>query len=146
MNIPDIRRAEMTDAASLKACIDAAYLKYAQHIADLPPVSEGCADDIAMHQVWVSTQADIVIAGMILIPGDGFLKLANLAVHPVHAGKGIGRAMLELADQEAKQQGLSEMRLSTHTQMPENVQMYRHMGWEEIDRHGNTVSMRKSLG
>jgi GNAT superfamily N-acetyltransferase len=136
----------MTDAASLKACIDAAYLKYVQHIADLPPVSEGCADDIAMNQVWVSTQADIVIAGMILIPSNGFLKLANLAVHPDHAGKGIGRAMLELADQEAKQQGFSEMQLSTHTQMPENVQMYQHMGWKEIDRQGNTVSMRKILG
>ena len=73
------------------------------------------------------------------------MKLANLAVHPNHGGKGIGRKLTELSELEAKRQGYDEMRLNTHIAMPENVQLYEHLGWEEVSRSSNTVSMRKLL-
>ena len=80
-----------------------------------------------------------------MIPGDGFMKLANLAVHPDHGGKGLGRSLIELSEREATRQGFDEMRLNTHVDMPDNVQLYQHLGWVEVSRNGNTVFMKKHL-
>jgi len=142
---PVIRPAQTKDAHALASCIDAAYAQYAERISDMPSVSDGCAEDIANNQVWVAVQADEVIAGLVLIAADGFMKLANLAVHPDHGGKGLGRKLIELSECEAKRQGFSEMRLNTHVGMPENVRLYQHLGWAEVARSDNTVSMKKRL-
>lgn len=142
---PLIRPAVAGDANALAACIDAAYACYAGRISDLPSVSDGCAEDIANNQVWVAAQNDNVIAGLVLVPCNGFMKLANLAVHPNHGGKGLGRKLIELSEREAERHGFGEMRLNTHVDMPENVLLYQRMGWTEVARSGNTVSMKKLL-
>lgn len=108
-------------------------------------MSEGCDEEIAKKRVWVAVEDGQVIGGVFLVPQDGFMKLANVAVHPDHGGKGIGRALIADAESEAKRLGYDEMRLSTHVAMPENVALYTHLGWEEVCRSGNTVSMRKSF-
>ena len=140
-----IRQANATDAEALIACIDAAYAEYASRIFDLPAVSAGTPEEIDQGQVWVITKNGKVIAGLFLSAQKGFLKLANLAVHPDHAGKGLGRSLMDHAENEAKRQGFGEMRLSTHVGMPENVAMYQYLGWQEYERSGNRVSMRKLL-
>ena len=142
---PIIRPAQLADANALAACIDAAYAQYAERISDLPSVSDGCAEDIANNQVWIAAQSGKVIAGLVLVADEGFMKLANLAVHPDHAGMGLGRKLIKLSEDEAKRHGYSEMRLNTHVDMPENVWLYKHMGWAEVSRSGNTVSMKKHL-
>lgn len=140
-----IRKAVLVDASALALCIDAAYSKYRDRISDLPPVSDGIAEEISSNQVWVGVEDDEITAGLFLVALDGYLKLANLAVHPSHSGKGIGRKLIELSESEAKAQGYDEIRLNTHIDMQENVQLYRYLGWEEFARSGNTVSMRKNL-
>lgn len=140
-----LRKAELSDAEGLAACIDAAYEKYQTRILDMPSVSEGCAEEISSNQVWVAILDGRIVGGLFLIPNDGFMKLANLAVHPAHGGKGIGGRLMELAEQTAREQGLFELRLNTHVAMPENVELYTHLGWREISRGGNTVSMSKRL-
>ncbi|MEP1699207.1 MAG: GNAT family N-acetyltransferase [Paracoccaceae bacterium] len=111
----------------------------------MPAVSDGCAEDIVTNQVWVAVNGDEVVAGLVLIARDGFMKLANLAVHPDHAGKGLGRELITLAERETKRQGYVEMRLNTHVDMPENVRLYQRLGWAEVSRSGSTVSMAKHL-
>ncbi len=145
MNGSRIRRAQIADAAAVASCIDAAYAKYADRIADLPPVSEGCAEDIANHQVWVAVKDNEIIGGLILVRQDKTMKLANVAVHPNHTGKGLGGDLIALAEREAMKQGFDELHLNTHAAMPENVRLYARLGWEEISRDGNTISMRKRL-
>lgn len=140
-----MRPAHAADASALASCIDAAYAKYAERISDLPAVSDGCAQDIADNQVWVAAQSDEIIAGLVLVAGDGCMKLANVAVHPDHGGKGLGRKLIELSEREAKRQGFCEMRLNTHVDMPENVRLYQHLGWAEVCRSGSTVLMQKHL-
>ena len=143
---PCIRKAQLDDAKGLASCIDAAYSQYTPRITDLPPVSDGCAEEIAKNQVWVVLSGDQVIGGLFLVPHDGYMKLANVAVHPDHGGMGLGRKLMALSEREARQQGYGEMRLNTHVEMPENVLFYVRLGWEETARTGNTVSMRKQLG
>ncbi|MDF1671795.1 MAG: GNAT family N-acetyltransferase [Roseovarius sp.] len=140
-----LRKATLEDAGALVQCIDSAYAKYPNRIPDMPLVSSGIAEEITQNQVWVAVEEGEIVAGLFLVPKDGFMKLANLAVHPNHGGKGIGRKLTELSESEARRQGYNEMRLNTHVAMPENVQLYEHLGWEVAARNNNTVSMRKCL-
>ena len=140
-----IRRAEHRDADALSACMDAAYAHYAARIADLPPVSADYAGEIARFQVWVAEIADDIVGGLVLVPRDGFMQLANVAVHPDHKGAGLGRAFMALAEAEALRQGYRELRLTTHVDMPENVELYAHLGWQQAGQRGNKVSMTKTI-
>ncbi|WP_306257970.1 GNAT family N-acetyltransferase [Pararhizobium sp. IMCC21322] len=140
-----IRKATLADAEAVATCIDAAYARYSDRITDLPPVSDGCADEIKQDRVWVAIQDNEIAGALFLVPQDGFMKLANLAVHPEHGGKGLGTELIAFAEQEAIRRGYTEMRLNTHTLMPENVTLYKKLGWVEFSRNGNTVSLKKRL-
>lgn len=140
-----IRKAVSSDTDPLAVCIRAAYAPYTDRISDLPDVAGGLDDAISDDQVWVAVENGAVVAGLVLVAGNDAMKLANVAVHPDHGGKGLGRTLIVLAEREARRQGFGEMRLNTHVAMPENVRLYAHLGWEEVAREGNTVSMRKLL-
>ncbi len=140
-----VRSAEADDAVALAACIDAAYAGYRARINDLPQVSEGIADEIATNLVWVAELDRRIVGGLILVPRHDHAVLANLAVHPDASGMGIGRALIEHAEGMCRTLKKAELRLSTHVAMPENVDLYQHLGWEETGRSGNKVQMTKHL-
>ena len=140
-----IRPATVQDSDALSECIESAYAVYASRITDLPAVSEGISDDIANRIVWVAEINQAIVGGIILIPKQNFLILANVAVQPKSAGLGIGRALIEVADRVCLELGLNEIRLSTHVDIPENVRLYKHLGWQEIGQAGNKIHMRKFL-
>lgn len=140
-----IRRATANDAETYSECIDAAYSAYANRISDLPAVSDGIADDINDHIVWVAEADQNIVAGIVLIPCDDTLLVANIAVHPDASGNGLGRVLMELAETEAAALELDELSLSTHVDIPENISLYEHLGWQETARTGNKVKMRKRL-
>lgn len=126
-------------------CIDAAYSRYVDRISDLPSVSDGCADEIKQDRVWVAIQDTEIAGALFLVPQEGFIKLSNLAVHPNHGGKGLGTELIAFSEQQAIRQGYTEIRLNTHALMPENVTLYKKLGWVESSRQGNTVSLKKQL-
>ena len=140
-----IRRAELRDADGLGRCLDAAYVPYRGRIADLPPMSENCAEEIAQHLVWVAEAGGRIVGALVLMPGDDFMRLANVAVHPDLRGKGLGRRLLTLAETEARDRGFAELRLTTHADMPENLELYARNGWRRTGREGNKIRMRKAL-
>ena len=140
-----VRRAEPNDADALTTCIDAAYAQYAARIPDLPAVAANCAEQIAESQVWVAERAGEIVGGLIIKPQAGFMQLVNVAVHPNQRGTGLGRALLTLAESEARELGLQEMRLTTHVGIPENLRIYEHLGWVEEGRQGNKLRMTKAL-
>jgi len=140
-----IRKAKLADADALASCIDAAYAQYAERISDLPPVSVGITEEIANHQVWVAVEDDEIIGGLFLIAHNEAMKLANVAVHPEHSGRGVGGELIALSEREAKRQGYIEMRLNTHIAMPENIRFYTRLGWKVVSTNGTTVSMTKRL-
>ena len=87
----------------------------------------------------------LFLAGLVLQVEADHLVVANIAVDPAAAGQGLGRALMERAEREARRLGLRIMRLTTHIDMPENVRLYEHLGWRETGRSGNKVRMEKSL-
>lgn len=140
-----LRRATPDDGEALSDCIEAAYAIYSTRVPDLPAVSEGVADDITHHRVWVIEMDQKIVGGIIMIPKDGYMFLANVAVHPSHAGIGLGRTLMERADSDCLKLGMRELRLNTHVDIPENVDLYSHLGWQETGRTGNKVHMKKTL-
>ena len=140
-----IRKAEPGDSLGLADCFKAAYASYARRIDDLPAMPDDFSEDIANYQVWVAEADSRIAGGLVLIPSEGFMLLANVAVHPDCRGAGLGRELVALAEAEAVRQGYGEMRLATHVDMPENVALYRRLGWDESGRQGNKVTMRKDL-
>lgn len=87
----------------------------------------------------------MIVGGLILVLKDEFAMLANIAVDPDCAGKGIGRGLIEHAEIQCRHLQKGELRLSTHVAMPENVSLYEHLGWKETGRSGNKVHMAKLL-
>jgi ribosomal protein S18 acetylase RimI-like enzyme len=80
---------------------------------------------------------------------EGFF-IDNVAVHPSHRGRGLGRALLEFAEVEASRAGFDSIYLYTHEKMTENIALYSRIGYEEYDRRPqegfSLVYMRKPLG
>ena len=145
MNDWSIRRARPGDADGLGDCLEAAYAEDAARIDGLPSMSEDCAGEIARHLVWVAVAGDTIVGGLVLVPGDGFMMLANVAVHPGQRGSGIGRRLLTLAESEALARGFAEMRLNTHADMRRTVRLYERNGWKRLGRAGKTIAMSKRL-
>lgn len=123
--------------------MEAAYTIYADRVADLPAISEGVEDAIRHHRVWVIEKDDQIVGGIVLVPHDDFLMLENVAVRPEAAGSGLGRTLIARAERDCMELGLNEIRLSTHSAMPENVAIYTRLGWSESGRSGNKVFMSK---
>ncbi len=140
-----LRRAKPEDAKPLSDCIDAAYSVYASRIPDLPSVSDGIAQSIENNLVWVAESEAEVIGGIILVPHENFMMLENVAVHSNSAGLGVGGALIKQAEAECLEHGLHQLRLSTHVDMPENIELYQHLGWQVKGRSGNKVQMSKAI-
>ena len=83
------------------------------------------------------------------VEDKGFV-IDNGAVGPSHRGKGLGRALLELAEGEARRAGSDSIYLYTHEKMTENLALYWRIGYVEYDRRSqgefSLVYMRKHLG
>ena len=73
------------------------------------------------------------------------MMIANVAVCPDFQGNGLGRGLLEFAEAEARKQGITELRRSTHVDLTENISLYRHLGWSESGHEGHIIFMMKIL-
>lgn len=152
-----IRPARSSDVDAVRSIVRAAYEVYVPRIGREPaPMSADYQTLIRNSFVWIaeSSRADgssnEIVGILVLIPGDSELLLENIAVAPVRQGRGIGRALLQFAEDRARQIGLSAVALYTNERMVENVQLYRRLGYEEVGRrseHGFArVYFRKLVG
>ncbi len=145
------RPARPSDARQVAELVDAAYLHYVERIGTTPgPMTDDYEEVIRNHHVTVA-ERDGTITGVIVlrVTDEGFL-IDNVAVHPAHRGRGLGRALLELAETEARRAGFDSVYLYTHEKMTENLALYSRIGYVEYDRRSkggffSLVYMRKRL-
>jgi ribosomal protein S18 acetylase RimI-like enzyme len=99
--------------------------------------------------VTVAERGGLIVGLVVLDQGQGEIVIDNVAVHPAHQGTGVGRALLEHAEDVARDAELSSVCLYTHERMVENLALYRRIGYVEYDRrqHGAAVivHLRKAL-
>jgi len=103
------------------------------------------SSEIKKYPTWVAECNGNVVGGLIMTFEQGHASLSNIAVHPEFQGQGLGRGLMEFAESQAKEKQYSELRLATHVLLTENVSLYRHLGWTEIDRDEVRVYMRKAI-
>lgn len=146
----DLRRATEPDVARLTELVRAAYEHYVERLGGPPrPMTDDYAEVVRNSRTTVAERGGR-IAGLIVlvITCEGFL-VDNVAVDPAHQGSGVGRALLEHAEAEARRAGFDSIYLYTHEKMTENLALYSRIGYVEYDRrlHGDAclVYLRKKL-
>lgn len=144
------RPASAEDAAAVTALVDAAYGHYVARIGGLPGPMQADYTQVIGECAVTMAMADQAMAGVIVlaVTGEGFL-VDNVAVHPDHQHRGLGRALLSLADDEAARAGFDSIYLYTHELMIENIALYNRLGYVEYDRRAEDgvtrVFLRKQL-
>ncbi|MDN3278908.1 GNAT family N-acetyltransferase [Frankia sp. RB7] len=146
-----IRRANFADLPAIERIVSDAYRVYIERIGKPPgPMLDDYSAHIRNRAAWVAETSDQIAGVLILIEQTDHLLLDNVAVDPSHHGRGIGRELLNFAEQEAGRRGHREITLYTHEKMSENLAMYPALGWVETERREQNgyqrVFFRKFLG
>ena len=128
-----LRRAVAEDLPAIRAVIEAAYARYLTRMDKPPgPLFRDYRPSVEAGTTWVTGSP--ITAVLTLYPRDDHLYVENIAVAPSAQGHGLGRALMEFAEQEAARRGLSRMALVTHEAMTENQAIYARLGYVEIER------------
>jgi GNAT superfamily N-acetyltransferase len=130
-----IRPADAADLPAIERIVRDAYTKYIERIGKPPgPMLDDYRAHIRAHEAWVLETGGDIAGVIVLVPQEENLLLDNVAVDPGQHGRGLGRALMEFAEREARRRGYDEVRLYTHAKMTENVAMYPRLGWQETGR------------
>jgi ribosomal protein S18 acetylase RimI-like enzyme len=145
-----LRPATQADVPALTDLARAAYGRYVARLGGPPrPMTDDYAEVVRRSRVTVAERRGEVVGVVVLgITAEGFV-VDNVAVDPRHQGTGVGRALLEHAEGEARRAGFASIYLYTHERMTENLALYSRVGYVEYDRrlHGDAclVYLRKEL-
>jgi ribosomal protein S18 acetylase RimI-like enzyme len=145
------RSATGADVPKVAALVDVAYGHYVERLGMLPrPMTDDYAEVIANQRVTVAEGHGTIVGVIVLTVDDEGLLIDNVAVDPSYRGKGLGRALLEFGEAEARRTGFDSIHLYTHEKMTENLAIYSTLGYIEYDRRSqggfSLVYMRKHLG
>ncbi|MBW4721226.1 GNAT family N-acetyltransferase [Saccharothrix sp. SC076] len=98
-------------------------------IADDDPMS---VDVMRGLHVWVAADPGPV-AWIAAEPVAGFAHVEQVSVHPDHARRGIGAALLDHVESWARERGLAGLTLTTFRDIPWNAPYYRRLGFTDVD-------------
>ncbi len=130
-----LRFAAPEEAAAVAALVDRAYSGYIERMGRTPgPMLDDHAALIADGLVRVMYRNGGICGVLVLIEKDDHLLLHNIAVDPAAQGRGIGRRLVEAAEEVAKTLGYATVRLYTHETMVENIALYGHLGFSITHR------------
>jgi ribosomal protein S18 acetylase RimI-like enzyme len=143
-----VRLATPADLPAIRAVVTAAYGRYLDRMDRPPaPMLADYAAEVESARLWVAGEP---VTGLIeLIEAGGSLHVANVAVHPSAQGTGLGRRLMEFAEEQARRHGLTRLDLYTNEVMTENQAIYARLGYRETARRAENgyrrVYMRKDL-
>ena len=133
--MPQIVPAALADAVAVRECVRAAYAHYVERIGREPaPMTADYPALIAAGEVWVMRAGEGIAGVLVLRPQPPALLVENVAVAPEHQGRGLGRALMEFAEEHARAEGLAEVVLYTNERMTENLRFYPALGFTETGR------------
>ena len=134
-----IRLAREVDVAEVQALVRAAYAPYLDRLPMVPvPLSADYGTLVSAQACRVAATAERIVGLLVLWPRGDHLLIENLAVHPEAQRRGVGRLLLDRAEQEARAAAIDTVRLYTNAQMTENLGYYARHGYEETSRTGDT--------
>jgi GNAT superfamily N-acetyltransferase len=98
------------------------------------PMTDDYAKVIRGRDVTVVESSSAIVAVIVLGLSEQGFTIDNIAVHPSRRGEGLGRALLEFAEEEARRAGFDSVHLYTHEKMVENLTLYAKVGYVEDER------------
>ena len=142
-----IREALTTDSDGLQNCMETAYASYQNRMGGerLPPMDIDYLQEINDFPSWVAESNGNIVGGLIMVFEKEYASIANVAVHPDFQGQGLGGGLMKFAENKAKEMKYSELRLATHVLLTENISLYLHLGWSEIERDAVRVHFNKKI-
>ena len=129
----ELRPATAADLPAIQRVIAAAYDKYLSRM-DRPPAPflHDYSSAIDSGAIWVTGTP---VAGLISLTAiDDVMLIENVAVHPAQQGTGLGRRLMEFAEQQARERRIHRLALYTNEVMTENQAIYAHLGYRVTDR------------
>jgi GNAT superfamily N-acetyltransferase len=115
--------------------------------ADEPPPITVFEHHRAAGLAWVAVDdTDRPTAHLLAEVVDGCLHIEQVSVHPDHAGRRIGRALIEHAADVARAAGLPALTLTTFTEVPWNAPYYERCGFRRLapgDQTPGLVAIRR---
>jgi ribosomal protein S18 acetylase RimI-like enzyme len=129
------RLAGFDDLFIIEDIVRAAYSPYVSHIGRKPgPMLDDYGALIKDSRVHVVEREGAIQGILVLIPKEDAMLLDNVAVAPSAQGSGLGRRMLEYAEQSAREAGYRSIKLYTNEAMTENIAHYSKIGYSETHR------------
>ena len=123
------------DLHAVEEVVRQAYSPYESRIGRPPgPMLDDYRTLIELRRVHVIEWDGAVKAVLVLIPEAEAMLLDNVAVAPEAQGLGLGRAMLQFAEQSAREAGYGKIKLYTNQAMTENIALYSRIGYSETHR------------
>ncbi|GAQ36282.1 hypothetical protein AtubIFM55763_004092 [Aspergillus tubingensis] len=145
-----IRQATPDDQSIIEAIIQEAFSIYIARMGRKPqPMLDDYTALIKDGVVYVIERDGEIKGTVMLVPKEGSMIVDNLAVAQSARGTGLGRKLLEFADESARLAGYHTLQLHTNETMVENIAIYTRMGYAETHRADNKgwkrVYMAKNL-
>ncbi|PIK69019.1 GNAT family N-acetyltransferase [Methylobacterium frigidaeris] len=145
-----LRSATKEDVPRIEALVRAAYAKWIPVIGREPvPMIADYALAVRVNRFGLLERDGSLLALIETIPRADHLWVENLAVAPARRGQGLGRWMLQRAEDDGRALGHTMMRLVTNQAFAGNVEFYRRAGFaverEEPFRGGVAVYLGKVL-
>jgi N-acetylglutamate synthase-like GNAT family acetyltransferase len=135
MDGASIRRATTADLTDIRRLMIDAFTKYIDRIGRPPaPMTADYAAALEHSRVWVLESGDAIVGALVTEDRADHLLLETIAIAPGAQGKGDGRLLLDRAERDAAELGLSEVRLYTNEAMTENLRFYPRHGYRETGR------------
>ena len=131
----NIRPAARPDLDRVRDCARQAYALYVPRMGKEPaPMVADFEAQIGAGKLHVVELEGEVAGFVVFYPRGDHLHVENVAVLPSAQGKGIGKALLGFAEDEARRLGLPAVELYTNVKMVENQAFYPALGYVETDR------------
>jgi GNAT superfamily N-acetyltransferase len=135
VTLPDIERAAATRFRNTRyaALVDE---------TDTAPVSANV--DLEHERVWiVDDPFDQPVGFAIVHLFDTSVHLHELDVHPAHAGRGLGRQLIETVAAWARDRGARALTLTTFADIPWNGPYYARLGFHTLNVAALSPSLQK---
>jgi ribosomal protein S18 acetylase RimI-like enzyme len=130
-----IRPARLDEVNALHRLAELAYTPWEAIVGRRPlPMDDDYAARVRAGQAWVLDEGGEIAALAVLEPGEGWVVLENVAVHPERQRAGLGQRMIAFAADEARRRGARELRLYTNALMAANLALYARLGFRETWR------------